>query len=231
MRPMLSLPLAVSLALASFGSALAQTAPPPGAQPQQPPPPPPGYAYPPPGYAYPPPGYAYPPGYPPPGYPPTAYAPPVPAAPPVPEKKLGVGYKIGNGLGAVGADLIVAPVEHLAFDLQINYLSYSTSDGTATGTGFAPSVQGRLYGGQRSTPYVGFGWAHASLKLNDVSAAASGVFANLGYEWRWDSGFGLILGGGVVHIGAATATDGVTTISRQGGWSPNVEFGARFMFL
>jgi hypothetical protein len=224
MRPMLSMTLAVSLALVPFSSALAQTAPPPSAQPA----PPPGYPYPPPGYAYPP---GYPGAYPPPGYPPTAYAPPAPAAPPVPEKKVGVGYKIGNGLGFVGADLIVAPVEHLAFDLQINHLSYSTSDGTATGTGLAPSVQGRFFGGQRSTPYVSLGWVHASLKLQDVSSAASGVFANVGYEWRWDSGFGLILGGGLAHVGAVNATDGVTTISRSGGWLPNLEFGARFMFL
>jgi len=35
--------------------------------------------------------------------------------PPVPEKMLGVGYKVGNGLGLLGADIVVAPIEHLAF--------------------------------------------------------------------------------------------------------------------
>jgi hypothetical protein len=229
MRPMLCMTLAVGLALAPFGFALAQTAPPPGAQPA----PPPGYAYPPPGYAYPP-GYpgAYPPGYPgaypPPGYPPTAYAPPAPPAPPVPEKKLGVGYKIGNGLGLVGADVIVAPVEHLAFDLQINYLSV----GRATGTGFATAVQGRFKGGQESTPYLGLGWVHASLDLGDQTGSASGFFANAGYEWRWSSGLGIILGGGLCHLGTITVVDSSGfEATEKGGWLLNLEAGLRFMFL
>src|SRR5450432_1613351 len=136
-----------------------------------------------------------PPAYSPPGAsppPPPSEAPPPPAPEPVAEKKLGVGYKIGNGIGFVGGDIIVAPIEHLAFDLQLNYLAFSEPNGTAKGLGFAPSVQGRLNGGQLSTPYLGLGWVHASLSLQNVSASASGFFANVGYEWRWDSGLGIL---------------------------------------
>jgi hypothetical protein len=158
--------------------------------------------------------------------------PPLPPAPePVAEKKLGVGYKIGNGLGFLGADVIIAPIEHLAFDLQINYFSASEPEGTAKGVGYAPSVQGRLNGGQKSTPYLGVGFAHISLSLNNVTASGNSVFGNIGYEWRWDSGLGILLGGGIQHIGTISATDGTTTITEKGGTFFNLEAGLRYMFL
>jgi hypothetical protein len=190
-------------------NALAQTAPP---APYAPPPPPP---------------VATPPAA---GYPPPPPLPPV--GEPVAEKKLGVGYKVGNGLGIIGADVIVAPIEHLAFDLQANYFADSQgTQGTASGFGFAPAVQGRLFGGQRSTPYMALGVGHLSLKLNNVTASGSFVFANVGYEWRWDSGLGILLGAGVSHLGTISATDGVTTITDKGGTLFNLEFGIRYMFL
>src|SRR5450631_62947 len=36
---------------------------------------------------------------------------------------VGVGYKIGNGIGFVGADLVLRLVPHVVFDLQANYVS------------------------------------------------------------------------------------------------------------
>ena len=104
-----------------------------------------------------------------PGYPgaylPGAY-PPVTASktvrrrrrrPPVAEKKLGVGYKIGNGLGFVGADVIIAPVEHFALDLQANYFSASEPTGTAMGLGYVRRRAGAAWrtGASCSTPYAG----------------------------------------------------------------------------
>ena len=38
---------------------------------------------------------------------------------------VGVGYKIGNGLGFLGADLLLRLIPHVVFDLQVNYLSFS----------------------------------------------------------------------------------------------------------
>lgn len=50
--------------------------------------------------------------------------PPAPAEPEEPSsKRLGLGYKIGNGLGFVGADVIVNVVDHLSLDLQVNHES------------------------------------------------------------------------------------------------------------
>jgi hypothetical protein len=154
-----------------------------------------------------------------------------PAAATVVTKRLGVGYKIGNGLGFLGADLVIAPIDHLALDLQFNYLSFATETGTATGYGLAPAVQGRLFAGQVSTPYLGLGFVRASMSLDEVSASTNGFFANVGYEWRWASGVGIILGGGVAVLGNVHATDGVTTIDQEGGAHFNLEAGLRYMFL
>jgi hypothetical protein len=175
---------------------------------------------------------APPPSSPPPPLPPVASAAPsaVPSPPP-PEKRLGVGFKIGNGLGFVGGDLIVAPIDHLAFDLQASWLSDKLDTGTATGYGFAPGVQGRLFAGQVSTPYVALGLLYAHLALNGVTASATGFFMNIGYEWRWDFGLGILLGAGVGHLGTVHATDGVTSLDSPGGTHFNLEAGVRYSFL
>jgi hypothetical protein len=153
-----------------------------------------------------------------------------PAAAEVPERKLGVGYKLGNGLGVLGADVVVAPIEHIALDVQVNYYSAAEPEGTAHGYGFAPAIQGRLFGGQRSTPYADVGWAHMSLSLQNVTASGNAVFANVGYEFRWDFGLGVLLGAGAARLGKISATDGVTTIAVDGGTMFNLEAGVRYMF-
>jgi hypothetical protein len=67
-------------------------------------------------------------------------------------KKLGVGYKIGNGLGFVGADVIIVPVEHLSLDLQGNYLSYSSGSVSASGYGLALKGHSTRPGRGRTRP-------------------------------------------------------------------------------
>ena len=153
-------------------------------------------------------------------------------AEPTVHKHLGVGFKIGNGMGLVGGDVLISPIPHLTLDLQASYLSTGVSGGsTATGYGLAPTLQGHLFAGQRSSPYIGVGVLYATLTLENVTASASGVVANAGYEWRWSSGFGILLGGGVGYLGKINATDGVTTVESPGGAHVNLEAGLRFMFL
>jgi hypothetical protein len=173
------------------------------------------------------PGYPPPPGYVPPGYAPAVAV----SAPAPPAKRVGIGYKVGNGLGFIGGDILIAPVEHLVLDLQANYFSYSTSGSTASGYGLAPAVQGRLNAGQVSSPYLGAGYLYARLTLGNVTSSGSGFFVNAGYEWRWVSGLGIIVGGGLCRLSELTATDGITTIHRAGGFGPNIEAGLRYMFL
>ena len=148
--------------------------------------------------------------------------------------KLGVGFKIGNGLGILGADVLVRAVPHVALDLQANYVSVSSTDGsvttTARGFGLAPTVQLQLKP-IGHTPYVGLGLVYARLKAGDVTGSATGFLINVGYEWRFASGVGVLVGGGAADVGEIRATNGIEMVSRPGGWLLNLEAGVRWYFL
>ena len=147
---------------------------------------------------------------------------------------VGLGYKIGNGLGIVGADLLLRLLPHVVFDLQANYLSLSESDGlgttqSVTGYGLAPTVQFQLKP-IGHTPYLGIGMVYAHESLNNVTASATGLLVNAGYEWRFASCVGVLVGGGIADIGTISATDGTTTIKQAGGVLFNLEIGVRYYF-
>jgi hypothetical protein len=145
---------------------------------------------------------------------------------------VGVGYKIGNGVGFLGADLILR-VPHVAFDLQANYVSESEAvNGTkqsVTGYAFAPTVQFQLKS-IGHTPYLGVGLVYIHLSLNDATASATGLLINVGYEWRWASGVGVLVGGGIDDLGTIHAMNGGTTIDQAGGLLFNIEAGVRYYF-
>jgi hypothetical protein len=91
----------------------------------------------------------------------------------VASKHVGVGYKIGNGLGFVGADLIISPVDHVTLDLQANWFSASSGGTTANGYGIAPAVQFHLFKGQVSSLGGGIGYlgnVHATNGVETVEA-------------------------------------------------------------
>jgi hypothetical protein len=147
---------------------------------------------------------------------------------------VGIGYKIGNGLGFLGADLILRLFPHVVLDLQANYFSVNEStpgepNQSATGYGFAPTVQLQLKS-IGHTPYLGVGLVYAHESLENVSASASGLLVNAGYEWRFASGVGVLVGGGLADLGTIHATDGVTTVDRAGGVLFNLEAGVRYYF-
>jgi hypothetical protein len=142
---------------------------------------------------------------------------------------LGAGYKIGNGVGFMGAD-IVARLPHLSVDLQGNYLSEGTTGGqTATGWAVAPTLDAQLHS-VGHTPYIGVGLVYLHLSLQDVTATVTGFLFNAGYEWRFDSGIGILVGGGVSYVPNVRATNGTTTISENIGFGPNIEAGLRYFF-
>jgi hypothetical protein len=148
---------------------------------------------------------------------------------------IGVGYKIGNGIGFLGADLIVRAIPYVAVDLQANYLAESVDEGsgmtaTASGYGLAPTVQAQLKP-VGHTPYLGLGFAYVHLSLGDVTGSASALLVNAGYEWRFASGVGILVGGGISDIGSihAMSADG-STISESGGVHFNIEAGVRYYF-
>jgi hypothetical protein len=146
-------------------------------------------------------------------------------------KYFGVGYKIGNGLGFLGADLVITPIDHLTLDLQANWYSASANGDSATGYGVAPALQYHFRPGWGSSAYIGAGFLYAKMTLGGVSASAQGGFLNAGYEWRWASGLGVMVGGGIGHLGQISVTDGATTVKNGGGTLPMIEAGVRYMFL
>src|SRR5262250_2308135 len=97
--------------------------------------------------------------------------------PPPPHTFLGVGYKIGNGMGVIGGDVIISPIDHLTFDLQANYFA----EAGAAGYGLVPMLQVHLFSGQVSSPYLGAGVLYATLSMDNVTASTTGVVANAGY--------------------------------------------------
>lgn len=148
----------------------------------------------------------------------------------------GIGYKIGNGIGVLGADAIVRAIPYVSVDLQANYLSESVNNGygatqTATGYGFAPTIQAQLKP-VGHTPYLGLGFAYVHLTLGDVTGSASALLVNAGYEWRFASGVGILVGGGIADIGSihAMSADGSSSISESGGVHFNLEAGVRYYF-
>ena len=164
-----------------------------------------------------------------PGYPPPAVAVSPDEEPPA--RHLGVGYKIGNGLGFMGADVIVRPIEHVSVDLQLNYANASTTGAAnATGWGVVPEVQLELRP-RRSTPYLGLGLWYARIGDGTVTASGSGFVVNGGWQWRWSSGVEILLGAGMAHIGDIRATNGVDTVEGKGGNVFNIEAGVRYLFL
>ncbi len=147
---------------------------------------------------------------------------------------VGVGYKIGNGIGFLGADVILRLIPYVAFDLQANYVSvseqiYDGASQSVTGYGLAPTVQFQLKP-IGHTPYLGIGLVYVHESLNDVTASATGLLVNLGYEWRFASGVGVLVGGGIDDLGKLSATNGTTTIEQSGGVIFNLEAGVRYYF-
>ena len=156
------------------------------------------------------------------------------------ERKLGVGYKIGNGIGFEGGDLIYRAFPHLSFDLQINYYGSKETlpDGSAvtfSGMGFAPAVHAQLRA-VGHTPYASLGLIYVRLNAShegDSSATGSGTgfFANLGYEWRFASGIGVIVGAGVNDLVSAQWTNSTASLTKTGNVVQfNLEGGVRYYF-
>ena len=148
---------------------------------------------------------------------------------PPPVRKLGIGYKIGNGVGFAGGDIVINPVEHLSIDLQANYASVGTNRGTATGFALAPGLQGHLRAGQQSGPYVGAAFIYLKMGVDGDSVSLTAMAFNVGWEWKWNSGLGIILGGGVGHIMNVSASNGVEYNGKTTMF--NLEAGIRYMLL
>lgn len=167
------------------------------------------------------------------GYTSQAFASPAAPVPPPStggKSHVGVGYKIGNGLGYLGGDVIISPLPHVALDLQAGWFPAGTKHG-ATAFGVAPNLRIFLNEGGRSTPYLSVGYVHFWLTFDQGDKASGrGVSSHLGYEWKWPSGLAILLGGGIIYQGnVSTAANRM--ILGEDGVRFSLESGIRYMFL
>jgi hypothetical protein len=142
------------------------------------------------------------------------------------KRTIGVGYKLGNGIGFAGGDLVVRAFSHVAFDLQASYpAGYSFA-----GIAIAPAVQFQLKS-IGHTPYLDLGLVYLRFSTDQLHGYATGFVANAGYEWRFASGVGVLVGGGVQDHGPIHVTSGVASAeSNWSGPSLNIEAGLRYFF-
>lgn len=155
------------------------------------------------------------------------------------ERKLGVGYKVGNGMGFEGGDLIYRAFPHVSFDLQVGYYGAKDTlpDGTAvsySGVGFAPALQAQLRA-VGHTPYLSVGATYMRLAAHreseTVTGSGTGFFVNAGYEWRFASGVGVMLGAGVGDIVSMHFEDSASSLDVIPNLVYfNIEGGVRYFF-
>jgi hypothetical protein len=155
------------------------------------------------------------------------------------ERKLGVGYKVGNGMGFEGGDLIYRAFPHVSFDLQVGYYGAKDTlpDGTGvtySGIGFAPALHAEVRA-VGHTPYLSAGATYMRLAARHegetVTGTGAGFFANAGYEWRFASGVGVILGAGIGDIVSMHFEDSSSSLDViPNVFYFNIEGGIRYFF-
>jgi hypothetical protein len=147
-----------------------------------------------------------------------------------PHRYLGAGYKAGDGLGYAGLQLNVSVGPHVTFAAQGSWLYKKFG---ASGFGMAFTLQILLNGEGKSTPYFSIGYLRYRLAFDhQVTGWGDGTFVNLGYEWKWASGFSVLGGGGILYSGnVSTSDNGRTIILGEDGIKPNLELGVKYMFF
>lgn len=142
--------------------------------------------------------------------------------------RVGVGWQGGNGLGLVGADVIVFASPRVAVDLQLAYHREDVGYVSLTSYAIAPAVRAYLRP-EGFTPYASLGVAVVRKALGSQVWNRTGVFANAGPEWRSSSGARFFLGAGIAYWPAVRASDGSEGIAEDRYLGMNLELGLRFM--
>jgi hypothetical protein len=140
---------------------------------------------------------------------------------------VGVGFHAGNFIGPLAFEVIIRPLPHIALDLQAGYWS---SDIDAHGLAVAPQLQWEFRRGWRSTPYAGLAFRYEEDWLDGVSATSKGGFLVGGWQFRWQSGFGVLLGGGVLYMTSVALNTPGASHWASGGWFGTYEVGVRYFF-
>jgi hypothetical protein len=143
-----------------------------------------------------------------------------------PEPMFGVGYHPGNFIGPLAFDFIVRPRPQVAIDVQVGYSSLVDD---VHGVGIVPQLQGEFWPGWQ-TPYVGLVLLYEEVWSEGVTAASEGAGVTGGWQFRWHSGFGIILGGGALYMRDVTVRTARSGYHFAGGMYPTLEIGVRYFF-
>jgi hypothetical protein len=143
------------------------------------------------------------------------------------DRPVGLGYHPGNYVGPIAFDVIVRPLPHLAVDVQVGGLRL---DNGVRGLQVAPELQWEFRRGWRSTPYAGLGFRYEEAWSDGMTATSKGGFLVAGWQFRWRSGFAVLLGGGVLYMTPISLNSPTAGYGSSGGWSGTYEVGARYFF-
>jgi hypothetical protein len=143
------------------------------------------------------------------------------------DRIVGVGFHPGNFIGPLAFDVIIRPLPHIALDLQAGYWS---SEIDAHGLAVAPQLQWEFWRGWRSTPYAGLAFRYEEDWLDGMRATSKGGFLVGGWQFRWRSGLGVLLGGGVLYMTSVALNTPRAGYWSSGGWFGTYEVGARYFF-
>jgi hypothetical protein len=141
---------------------------------------------------------------------------------------------IGNGLGFLGAGVVVAPWRQLTFELQVSHLEGQTSpptDQNPIGWGVAPLVRAYWWPDGTIVPYAAAGGAVTRLTYRSLAWTTTGLFATAGVEWRTDDqSWRFLAGAGFRYSPAVSVSDGSGWIHEDRYLGINLELGMRYMF-
>jgi hypothetical protein len=142
------------------------------------------------------------------------------------EPILGVGYHPGNFVGPLAFDVILRPLPHIAGDVQIG--AWSLDNGVRA-LAVAPQLQWEFRRGWQ-TPHVGLGFRFEEVWSEGVTASSKGGFLVGGWQWRWQSGLGVLVGGGVLYRTPVTLNSPRAGYWSAGGFNGTYEVGVRYFF-
>ena len=138
---------------------------------------------------------------------------------------LGIGYHPGHFVGPLAFDIIVRPLPHLALDLQAG-----TGDFSGHRVALAPQIQWEIFK-RPSTPYLGAVFRYERYTQSGQHAESTGGALTAGWQWRWQSGLGLLLGIGVLYRTPVDFRTPTLQIYSAGGWGGTYEIGLRYFFF
>jgi len=143
------------------------------------------------------------------------------------EPIVGLGFHAGNFIGPLAFDVILRPLPHVALDVQAAPLSL---DNGVRGLDVAPQLQWEFRRGWRSTPYAGLGFRYEEVWSDGVTATSKGGFLVGGWQFLWQSGVGVLLGGGVLYMTPVALNSPRAGYGSSGGWFGTYEVGLRYFF-